>query len=158
MSPLDTVWWHWLCVPKNASGFDFRDLGKFNIALLGWRLLSASTSLVAVGRKAKISGYLHHSNFWDDLINTDTNSWKIDLIHTLFSPNDDRWILYIPLSSTAADDIWCGNTSILGCIPFALAIKQLLSSTTASSLSLLLTDTETHFYRKLWDLHLPEKL
>ncbi|KAL4312649.1 hypothetical protein GQ457_01G024910 [Hibiscus cannabinus] len=80
-SIMNAFWWknnnssrgiHWctwskLCLPKAQGGLGFRDLSKFNIALLakqGWRILTNPTSLLARVLKARYfprTDFLHAS-------------------------------------------------------------------------------------------------
>ncbi|KAA3460796.1 RNA-directed DNA polymerase reverse transcriptase family protein [Gossypium australe] len=60
-------WCNWtsLSLPKTCGGMGFRDLSKFNIALLakqGWRLVTNLDSLLGRIYKAK---YYPHTLFWN---------------------------------------------------------------------------------------------
>ncbi|KAB1997650.1 hypothetical protein ES319_D12G038100v1 [Gossypium barbadense] len=69
--------WSDLCKPKDLGGLGFRDLCKFNVALLakqGWRFLIKPESLVARIFKAK---YFPHRDFWNARIgNYPSYVWK----------------------------------------------------------------------------------
>ncbi|KAA3465211.1 reverse transcriptase [Gossypium australe] len=72
-------WYAWkdICVPKEFGGLDFRNLDKFNIALLakqGWRLITYSNSLLACVLKAK---YYPNGNFLDAALgNVPSLTWR----------------------------------------------------------------------------------
>lgn len=88
---LNRFWWgkggnrhdlHWscwfdLCQAKDDGGLNFRDMGKFNIALLakqGWRLITKSDSLLARILKAR---YYPRSSFWEARLGTcPSYTWK----------------------------------------------------------------------------------
>ncbi|KAL1100989.1 hypothetical protein V6Z11_D05G267000 [Gossypium hirsutum] len=88
---LNRFWWsnggnrrglHWscwseLCKAKERGGLNFRDMGKFNIALLakqGWRLVVNPESLLARIYKAK---YYPRSTFWEARLGTNPSyNWK----------------------------------------------------------------------------------
>ncbi|KAK5834916.1 hypothetical protein PVK06_010596 [Gossypium arboreum] len=72
-------WCNWanLNIPKNYGGMGFRDLGKFNIALLvkqGWRLVTNPNSLLGRIYKAK---HYPHTSFWNATLGTNPSyTWK----------------------------------------------------------------------------------
>ncbi|KAA3460978.1 reverse transcriptase [Gossypium australe] len=72
-------WCNWasLNLSKNCGGMGFRDLGKFNIALLakqGWRLVTNLDSLLGPIYKAK---YYHHTLFWNATLGNNLSyAWK----------------------------------------------------------------------------------
>ncbi|KAA3458792.1 reverse transcriptase [Gossypium australe] len=69
--------WKDICVPKEFGGLGFRNLDKFNIALLakqGWRLITYSNSLLACVLKAK---YYPNENFLDAALgNLPSLTWR----------------------------------------------------------------------------------
>ncbi|KAK5803057.1 hypothetical protein PVK06_030697 [Gossypium arboreum] len=69
--------WKDLCLLKEDGGLGFRDLAKFNVALLakqGWRLVNYPTSLLARVLKAK---YYPNSNFYKARLgNLPSLTWK----------------------------------------------------------------------------------
>ncbi|KAA3468760.1 reverse transcriptase [Gossypium australe] len=72
-------WCNWasLSLPKTCRGIGFRDLSKFNIALLakqGWRLVTNRDSLLGRIYKSK---YYPHTSFWNATLGNNLSyAWK----------------------------------------------------------------------------------
>ncbi|MFQ6654705.1 hypothetical protein Gotur_025582, partial [Gossypium turneri] len=92
-----------------------------------------------------------------DLIDSDSRSWKIELIRNTFQPVIAEKILQIPLAETVQEDfqVWRGEPT--GEFYVRSAYK-LLQETNPDPNGLMLHTEITNFYTKLWKLYIPSKI
>ncbi|KAA3482707.1 reverse transcriptase [Gossypium australe] len=127
--------WQNLSTPKDEGGMGFRDMAKFNLALLakqGWRILNNPDSLVAKVGSGKDISVLndvwipdshilrlssHVTHLSDskvvDLIDDSSREWKKELLETTFSEDIVAKIACIPLAREVHEDMiaWRGESS-----------------------------------------------
>ncbi|KAG4174754.1 hypothetical protein ERO13_A11G140450v2, partial [Gossypium hirsutum] len=86
-----------------------------------------------------------------DLIDKDTNTWKQDVIRSLFGEEQLMSILSIPLVSSRPHDqrIWRGDNT------GQYTVKSGYKWINTSGSSRLHIDGPTTFYTKLWGLNIP---
>ncbi|GMI86859.1 hypothetical protein HRI_002355200 [Hibiscus trionum] len=216
--------WSSICLPKKLGGMGFRDLAKFNIALLakqGWNLINNPTCLLARVLKAKYypnddfmtarlgtypsytwksiwcsRGLLEKGlgwrvgngisiNIWQDawvagpgngkisppatqqdicrvadLINSESYTWKTDLIKERFAPPTAHNIICMPLPLISTPDrrFWRGDSS--GLYSVRSGYRWLVNS----SLGLngnptdFVDDWYTKFCGSYWSLPIPTKI
>ncbi|KAG8484135.1 hypothetical protein CXB51_022932 [Gossypium anomalum] len=82
--------WKELSVPKEEGGMGFRDLSKFNIALLAkerWRIMENLSSLIARVLRAK---YFNGSNFMEALLGPNPSMEEADQIVSIPIPTTNQ--------------------------------------------------------------------
>ncbi|GMI81726.1 hypothetical protein HRI_001841900 [Hibiscus trionum] len=146
--------WQALCLPKFEGGMGFRDLGKFNLALLakqGWRLLSNPSSLVARLLRAKrvLESDIywkvdrgHGLSIWDE--------WRSDFIAANFNQQDYDNITAIKLSTNGGADVLTCNQEKDGHYSVRSGYRVLLNESVDPSLH--------KFYDRLWRISCPAKI
>ena len=94
-----------------------------------------------------------------ELIDEGTREWKIDLVKSVFLPDDAQAILGIPWSNRRTKDcmIWAytpkGTFTVNSAYKVALSLTPLKTMEGASH-----TNNQGQFWRKIWSLNVPNKL
>ncbi|KAK5845334.1 hypothetical protein PVK06_001506 [Gossypium arboreum] len=210
--------WSEMCIPKAKGGLSFKDLSKFNFALLakqGWKIITKSDCLFARVMKAKYfpkgdfmsagvgfyPSYTWRSiwgarqlleegmgwqigngesvNIWNDswlsrlgsgrircqnmglrvtqvsdLINKENNTWKPDIIQSLFEEEQLKRILTIPLANSRPQDalVWRGDNT--GTYTVKNGYRWLITEGGTR----IHNELPANFFTKLWELQVPSKI
>ena len=103
--------------------------------------------------------FLHQDTRVSELIHTERNSWKEEVIRQLFLPVDTDTILGIPLSIRLPGDriIWVETNN--GCFTVRSAYKVAMNlHRTAQNASASSNSSHRSFWRKLWQLPIPHRV
>ncbi|KAA3465419.1 reverse transcriptase [Gossypium australe] len=160
-----------ICLSKDEGGMGFRNMAKFNVALLakqGWGILNNPDSLVARVLKAK---YFPNENFlnsclgnncsytWKiaELIDDSSRKWKEELIGSTFPEDIAEKILRIPLAKERHENMLARSGEPSGEFTVRSAYKP-LQNTRTDLRAYALQNVYKKFYKKLWLLNLPSKI
>ncbi|KAA3477739.1 reverse transcriptase [Gossypium australe] len=89
-----------------------------------------------------------------DLIDKEANTWKQDIISSLFAEEQSRCILAIPLVSSRPSDvlIWRGDNT--GCYTVKSGYKRIITTGNPR----VENEDSANFFTKLWGLKIPSKI
>ncbi|KAA3469009.1 reverse transcriptase [Gossypium australe] len=89
-----------------------------------------------------------------DLIDKEANTWKQDIISSLFAEEQSRCILAIPLVSSRPPDvlIWRGDNT--GCYTVKSGYKRIITTGNPK----VQNEDSANFFTKLWGLKIPSKI
>ncbi|KAH1120608.1 hypothetical protein J1N35_003768 [Gossypium stocksii] len=141
--------WNALCKPKSYGGMGFRDLFLFNRALLAkqvWRIFTNPDCLLS-----KVT--VNH------LIDTETNTWKSEIVRRLFDEDQSNRILSIPLACQDTQDMLVWKHEASGQYSVKSGYRAFVTDyMLTSSNNYYNTEDYKYFYKLLWELHIPGKI
>ncbi|MBA0839519.1 hypothetical protein Goarm_005232, partial [Gossypium armourianum] len=143
---------------KHKGGLGFKELTKFNIAILakqGWLLLPIFYLEEHMGSQ-KTSGARHGLEGWK----RETATWKLEVLRKLFVEEQVNKILTILVAEVDLDDerVWRGDS--IGVFSAKSGYKWLLSEEVTAAQGEMLQQATLlqNFYNKLWKFQVASKI